>query len=82
MLEYMPKLPQVSGKQTIKALRKIGFVRVSQKGSHIKLQRVFQNQKQIVTIPNHKSLKRGTLRNGILKPIGLTTKEFINLLRK
>lgn len=31
----MPKLPQVSAKQVIKALTKIGYEKISQKGSHI-----------------------------------------------
>jgi len=35
----MPKLPQVSGKETIKALQKIGFTVAGQKGSHVKLVR-------------------------------------------
>ncbi|MBI2029021.1 type II toxin-antitoxin system HicA family toxin [Candidatus Gottesmanbacteria bacterium] len=76
----MPKLPQVSGKDVVKALEKIGFNKVSQKGSHIKLQRVKGNLTQIVIVPNHKTLKKGTLRNGILKTIPLTVEEFKNLL--
>jgi len=33
----MPKLPIVSGKETVKALSKIGFSVIKQEGSHIKL---------------------------------------------
>ena len=76
----MPKLPQVSGKQIIKALQKIGFEKISQKGSHIKLQRLLGNRTQTVTIPNHKVIRKGTLRNGILKPINLSVEEFVRLL--
>jgi predicted RNA binding protein YcfA (HicA-like mRNA interferase family) len=32
-------LPVVSGRQTIKALRRLGFEQVSQRGSHVKLRR-------------------------------------------
>ena len=78
----MSKLPQVSGKETIKALKKIGFVLNSQKGSHLKLVRVKNNQRQTVIIPMHKVIKRGTLRNGILKPINLSVDEFTKLLKK
>ena len=78
----MSKLPQVSGKDTIKALQKIGFVLNSQKGSHVKLVRLKNNQRQTVIIPMHKNIKKGTLRNGILKPINLRIDEFINLLKK
>ena len=78
----MSKLPQVSGKETIQALRKIGFEVVSQKGSHVKLSRTISSQKQIVIVPNHKIIKSGTLRNGILKPITLSIDEFTRLLKK
>lgn len=77
----MSKLPQVSGKQTIQALQKIGFQIVKQKGSHIKLSQVVEGTKQTITIPNHKILKKGTLRNGILKPINLSVDEFVKLLK-
>ena len=78
----MPKLPQVSGHDVIKALRKIGFEKVSQKGSHIKLQRVKGDLTQTIIVPDHKVLKKGTLQNGILKNIPLAVEEFLDLLKK
>jgi predicted RNA binding protein YcfA (HicA-like mRNA interferase family) len=78
----MSKLPQVSGKDTIKVLQKIGFKMLSQKGSHVKMVRRMDDQHQTVIIPMHKIIKRGTLRNGILKPINLTVDQFVKLLRK
>ena len=72
----MPKIPIVSAKDTIKALEKIGFTIVSQRGSHIKLTKLSQT----VVIPNHHTLKKGTLKKGILNPIGLSVAEFIKLL--
>ena len=78
----MSKLPQVSGKNCIKTLQKIGFVISSQKGSHVKLVRIKNNQRQTVIVPIHKVIKKGTLRNGILKPINLTVEEFTKLLKK
>ena len=78
----MPKLPQVSGSQVIKTLRKIGFEKVSQKGSHIKLERRKKEFTQIIIVPNHKILKKGTLQNGILKNIPLAVDEFLDLLKK
>jgi len=77
----MPKLPVVSGKQVVKALQKSGFVIVSQKGSHIKLRRQLANRTEAVIVPNHKSIKPGTLRNGILKPINLSVADLIKLLK-
>lgn len=78
----MPKIPQVSGKETIKALKKIGFVVLSQSGSHIKLRRMLENRSTTLIIPNHKQLKKGTLKQGILQAIPLTVEEFQNLLKK
>lgn len=56
----MSKLPQVSGKQCVKALSKIGFFIKRQKGSHIILCR--DEPFTEVVIPNHKTLDKGTLR--------------------
>jgi len=78
----MPKLPQISGREVTKALRKNGFEKISQKGSHIKLERHKGNFTQIIIVPDHKIVKRGTLRNGILKPIPLKVEEFLSLLKK
>lgn len=77
----MKKLPQVSGKETLKALSRIGFHVVHQRGSHVKITRTIGNQKQTVTIPLQKVLKKGTLRNGILKSINLSVDDFIELLK-
>ena len=35
----MPKLPRVSGEQTIRALERLGFVRARQSGSHVVLRK-------------------------------------------
>lgn len=77
----MSKLPQASGKETIKALQRIGFVAVQQRGSHVKLARIISGNRQIVIVPLHKTIKKGTLRNGILKPINLSIGDFVKLLR-
>lgn len=76
----MSNIPQVSGKETIKALHKIGFSIVSQKGSHVKLTRIIESHNQTVIVPMHKIIKKGTLRNGILKVISLSVEEFRKLL--
>lgn len=63
-------------------MKKIGFEVISQKGSHVKLKRVSAAKTDVVTIPNHREIRKGTLRNGILKPINLSVAEFISLLKK
>jgi predicted RNA binding protein YcfA (HicA-like mRNA interferase family) len=79
----MGKLSSISTKEAIHAFERAGFAQISQVGSHLKMRRLLQNgQFQTIIIPNHRLLKEGTLRNGILKPIGMTSREFVNLLKK
>ena len=73
----MSKLPVVSAKQVLKALQKIGYYFRDQKGSHIHLR---HPNKIPLTIPNHKEIAKGTLRT-ILSDTGITTEEFIKLLK-
>ena len=77
----MSNIPQISGQELIKALKKIGFEVSRQKGSHIRLARSYKNQKQLTTIPNHKVIRKGTLLQGILKPIDLTIEDLKRLLK-
>ena len=75
----MPKsFRSVSGEKMVKILEKIGFLKVSQKGSHIKLKRKTKNETTIVIVPNHKELTPGTLRN-IIKTANLTLEDFDRL---
>ncbi len=74
----MPKLPVVSANDLLGALSKIGFEKVSQRGSHIKVR---DKSGRVAVIPNHKQLKPGTLKKGILNPLGISTEEFIKLLK-
>jgi len=75
----LTKLPQISGKKLIKILQKVGFIVVTQKGSHIKLRKLKPTRKTII-IPNHKIIRPGTLRN-ILKIAEIDKKEFKELLK-
>jgi len=56
----MPKIKQLSGKEVIKILIKFGFEIYHQKGSDVKMGRITQKGKEILTIPNHKQLDTGT----------------------
>lgn len=73
----MPKLPQVSGAETVRALERIGFVVLRQRGSHIILRRGSMG----CVVPNHREIKFGTLV-GLLKQAGVGTDEFLGALRK
>ncbi|MBK6957783.1 MAG: type II toxin-antitoxin system HicA family toxin [Nitrosomonas sp.] len=72
----MPKLPVISGIEAIKALERLGFSVVRQRGSHI----VLRKGSSGCVVPNHHELKVGTL-SGILKQAGISPDEFIKVLR-
>lgn len=71
----MPSLPIVSGTETIRALEKLGFSVVRQRGSHVVLRRGSAG----CVVPLHRELKVGTL-NGILKQAGVSADEFSTAL--
>ncbi len=73
----MAKLPTVSGREVVKRLKKVGFVFVRQVGSHMILRREAP-PKMTVSVPDHKELKKRTLKN-ILRQIGLTARQFEKL---
>jgi len=58
----VPKLKRLTAKQVLAILMRFDFVIVSQRGSHIKLERIVYSQKQILTIPNHTQLDTGTCK--------------------
>lgn len=74
----MTKLPtDLSRRDLVKALQRIGFVVQRQRGSHIVLRR--DSPFARVTVPNHKALRLGTLRT-ILHEAGLTAEQLLELL--
>jgi len=74
------KLPIVSGHKIIKALKKIGFEVVGQKGSHVRLKRRISMKVWIVVVPLHKELSKSTLKS-ILRRAELTRDELKKLLK-
>jgi len=72
----MTDLPIISGKDVIRALSKIGYRPVRQRGSHIRLS---CPGKKPITVPNYQSIGPGLLRK-ILRDAEVSTDEFSNLL--
>ena len=58
----MPDLRNLSGREVISIFSGLGFSVISQKGSHVKLRRIADSQKQSLTIPLHREIDKGTLR--------------------
>lgn len=70
-----PSLPHISGADAIRALQKLGFVVLRQKGSHVVLRRGSAG----CVVPQHRELKIGTL-SGVLKQAGISADEFMQAL--
>jgi predicted RNA binding protein YcfA (HicA-like mRNA interferase family) len=73
----MAKLPQVTGAEVIRRLKRLGFVEDHSKGGHVVLRN--ESTTTMTTIPCHgsKTVKKGTL-HGILKQAGVTNEQFID----
>jgi len=69
----MPKV--YSARLILKVLRKAGFIKVSQKGSHIKLKGIREGRILTVIVPNHKTIAKGTFQS-ILEQSEMTSSEF------
>lgn len=74
------KIPRdINGIELSNGLAKLGYSKVKQVGSHIKLT-TLQNGEHHVTIPNHSPIKLGTLNNiirDISEHFGLSKEECI-----
>jgi predicted RNA binding protein YcfA (HicA-like mRNA interferase family) len=71
----MPKLPHISGAAAIRALEKLGFLKVRQSGSHVIMRRGSTG----CVVPMHSEIKVGTLA-GLLRQADVSPEEFISAL--
>lgn len=74
----MPKL--YSARETVKTFKRIGFVEISQKGSHLKMRGIWSDKLQTVVIPMHKEIAFGTFKS-VLSQSGMTRMEFEQFLK-
>lgn len=72
----MPNLPGVSGRKAVKALERLGFVFIRQKGSHVIMRRGDRG----CVVPMHREINSWTL-NGVLKQAGVSADEFLVALK-
>jgi predicted RNA binding protein YcfA (HicA-like mRNA interferase family) len=75
----MPRLPALSAKDLIRALERVGFSVVRQRGSHIRLK---HEDGRFVTVPLHagQDVSRGLLRK-ILRDAELSPRDLEKLLK-
>lgn len=78
-------MPVVGANDLIKLLIKMGYEKIRQKGSHIRLRKITPIGEHNLTVPNHKEIAKGTLID-ILAKVSLwnaTPKEkIIEMLEK
>ena len=76
----MTKVPSLNYDKIIKALQRLGFVVVRQKGSHIRLQKRLNDGKLLkITVPAHKPVLRSTLSH-IIKQAHVILEDFMKAL--
>ena len=74
-----PKPVLISGRKLVKIFKKLGYEKISQKGSHIKMKNYVTGS--VVIIPDHKELDRWTLKT-ILKQAEISEQDFNDHLSK
>lgn len=75
----MPKLPRISGQETVQAFQRLGWEVARQRGSHVILTK--PGSMYTLSIPLHPALGPGLLRD-LIRKAGLTVDEFAELLWK
>lgn len=74
-----PKPVLISGRNLLKVFKSLGYEKISQKGSHIKMKNY--DNGNVIIIPDHKEIDRWTLKT-ILKQADISEEAFNNTLRK
>ncbi len=75
----MPKLPRLSGAQLVRALKRLGFATIRQRGSHLLLKKSTEEGEIGCVVPMHRELATGTL-HGILHQAKVTPEELREML--
>jgi predicted RNA binding protein YcfA (HicA-like mRNA interferase family) len=73
----MGKLPQVSGDEAVRRLKRLGMVEDHSKGGHVILRNPATGKLCDVPLHGSKDLKKGTL-NAILKQLSVDRDDFAN----
>ena len=72
----MPKLGVFSGKEVCQIMAAGGFVQVRQRGSHLIMQRKLAGVTTTIPVPNHRTLRIGTLQ-AIIRQSGIAKEKFL-----
>jgi predicted RNA binding protein YcfA (HicA-like mRNA interferase family) len=75
----MPKLPSLTARKVVRALKRAGFVEDRQRGSHLVLTHPVTHARTVVPIHSGRTIKEALLR-AIIRDANLTVNEFLELL--
>ena len=76
----MAKLPALTARQVIKALKRLGFRQDRQKGSHLVLINSASGKRTIIPVHAGKTIKKPLLKSIIEKDAGVSVEEFLKSL--
>ncbi len=71
------KLPLLSGREVYAALQRLGFVEISRKGSHVKMEHLDGRR---IIYPYHSEVDRHTLR-GALRDADISERSFLEQIK-
>ena len=71
------KLPLLSGRQVVQGLKRLGFVEIHRKGSHVKMR---HEDGRMIVFPFHDEIDRFTLK-GALQDAEISLEEFLKNVR-
>lgn len=74
----MSKLPVISGREACRRFASIGYRRVRQRGSHMRLIHASNPARTPLTIPDHSELGKGLLRK-LIRDAEITLEKFTEL---
>ncbi len=69
------KLRNLSGDEIVSIFQKFGFVISYAKGSHCKLSRIVGGERQVLVVPRHQSVVKGTMKSIYRKATPYLTEE-------
>lgn len=78
--QVVAKLPAVSGADAVRAFSHVGYELDHQTGSHMILRHRDPPHRRL-SVPNHRELAKGTLRQ-LIRDAGLTVDQFVELLQR
>ncbi len=58
----MPRIRVLGGRDLLKIFTSFGFEKIDQHGSHVKIRRVVDENRQTLTIPMHSEIDKGLLK--------------------